>query len=167
MLICFESIFASISRRWVENGANILINLTNDAWYGKSSAPHQSWAMSLFRAVETRRSLVRSANTGISGFIDPLGRVKDESELFVPWAQAAEMPLVTMTSVCPGGYLIGPICAVLALVSVIFAGLGRGKTPQARARSEATVDAGDCESAGENPGEFIGVRRRFFASVHL
>ena len=65
VLICYESIFPSISRTWVENGANVIVNLTNDAWYGKSSAPYQSWAMTVLRAVETRRSLVRSANTGI------------------------------------------------------------------------------------------------------
>ena len=87
VLICYESIFPDIGRRWVENGANVLVNLTNDAWYGKSSAPYQSWAMTVLRAVETRRSLVRSANTGISGVIDPLGRVRSQSKLFVAWAE--------------------------------------------------------------------------------
>jgi apolipoprotein N-acyltransferase len=91
VLICYESIFADIGRRWVENGANLLVNLTNDAWYGKSSAPYQSWAMTVLRAVETRRSLVRSANTGISGIIDPLGRVRSRSELFVAWAETARV----------------------------------------------------------------------------
>jgi apolipoprotein N-acyltransferase len=128
VLICYESIFGSIGRRWVENGANILINLTNDAWYGKSSAPFQSWAMSLFRSVETRRSLVRSANTGISGFIDPLGRIKEESELFVPWSKAAQMVLMdTKTVYVRAGYLFAPLCAALALVMVVLAGLGRRK----------------------------------------
>ena len=128
VLICYESIFGSIGRRWVENGANILINLTNDAWYGKSSAPFQSWAMSLFRSVETRRSLVRSANTGISGFIDPLGRIREESELFVPWSKAAQMVLMdTKTVYIRAGYLFAPLCAALAAVMVVLAGLGRRK----------------------------------------
>jgi apolipoprotein N-acyltransferase len=78
--------------------------------------------------VETRRSLVRSANTGISGFIDPLGRIRDESELFVPWSQAAQMVLMSTTTLfVRAGYLFAPLCAFLALVIVILAGLsGRG-----------------------------------------
>ena len=93
ILICFESVFPGLSRRWVEAGANILVNLTNDAWYGKSSAPVQSLAMTVFRAVETRRSIVRSANTGISAFISPLGEIDKASEIFVPWADKATVAL--------------------------------------------------------------------------
>jgi apolipoprotein N-acyltransferase len=58
-----------------ENNATLLINITNDAWFGKTSGPYQHFSMTVFRAVENRRALVRSANTGISGFIDPAGRV--------------------------------------------------------------------------------------------
>ena len=117
VLICFESIFGNLARSWVENGANILINLTNDAWYGKSSAPHQSWAMTTYRAVETRRSLVRSANTGISGVIDPLGRIISESELFVEWAHADRVVLLNeRTFFVRAGYLFAPICAAMSLI---------------------------------------------------
>ena len=117
VLICYESIFPDIGRRWVENGANVLVNLTNDAWYGKSSAPHQSWAMTVLRAVETRRSLVRSANTGISGVIDPLGRVQSQSELFVAWAETVTVPLMTQQSVyAGGGFLFAPICAAVGIL---------------------------------------------------
>jgi apolipoprotein N-acyltransferase len=121
VLICYESIFPDIGRRWVENGANVLVNLTNDAWYGKSSAPYQSWAMTVLRSVETRRSLVRSANTGISGVIDPLGRIKSESELFVAWADTIEIPLMTQRSAfVAGGFLFGPICAAAGMLICIF-----------------------------------------------
>ncbi|MGX9726377.1 MAG: apolipoprotein N-acyltransferase [Candidatus Electronema sp. VV] len=82
MLICFESIFPDIARKATANGANLLINLTNDAWYGHTSAPHHSWAMTVMRAVENRRSLLRAANTGISGIIEPTGAVKSQSGLF-------------------------------------------------------------------------------------
>ena len=117
VLICYESIFPDIGRRWVENGANVLVNLTNDAWYGRSSAPHQSWAMTVLRAVETRRSLVRSANTGISGVIDPLGRVQSQSNLFVAWAETFTVPLLAGRSVyVGGGFLFAPICAAVGLL---------------------------------------------------
>jgi len=74
MLICYESIFPEIAREAVDKGAQLLINITNDSWYGFSSAPYQHLAISRMRAIETGRYLVRAANTGISAFIDPLGR---------------------------------------------------------------------------------------------
>jgi len=121
VLICYESIFPGIGRHWVENGANVLVNLTNDAWYGKSSAPYQSWAMTVLRSVETRRSTVRSANTGISGMIDPLGRIRSESALFAEWSDTIEVPLLTQRSVfVAGGYLFGPVCALLGMVLTLM-----------------------------------------------
>lgn len=114
MLICYESIFPEIARHSVTRGANLLVNLTNDAWYGQSSAPHQSMAMAVFRAVENKRALVRAANTGISGFIDPVGRVLDQTELFVEAALVKRMPLLEEQTVFNRrGYLFGPACAVL------------------------------------------------------
>jgi len=82
VLICFESIFPDLARKWAANGANLLVNLTNDAWFGRSSAPWQHFSMAVFRAIETRRSLARAANTGVSGFIDPLGRTTAILPLF-------------------------------------------------------------------------------------
>jgi apolipoprotein N-acyltransferase len=81
MQICYEGIFPELSRAMAKNGANILINITNDAWYGKTSAPFQHFSMAVFRAVENRRALVRTANTGISGFIDPAGQ---QNRLYPP-----------------------------------------------------------------------------------
>ncbi len=74
-LICFEDIFPEISRRFVKNGADFLVNITNDGWYKISSAPYQHVQNSVFRAVENRTSVVRAANTGISCFIDQKGKV--------------------------------------------------------------------------------------------
>jgi apolipoprotein N-acyltransferase len=79
--ICFDAIFPEISRTYVNKGAQLLVNLTNDAWYGFSSAPHQFLRMVAMRAVETGRPIARAANTGISAFIDPLGRVHDATSL--------------------------------------------------------------------------------------
>jgi apolipoprotein N-acyltransferase len=117
VLICFESIFPEIARKWAGVGANLLVNLTNDAWYGRSSAPHHSLAMTVLRAVETRRSLVRAANTGFSGFIDPLGQVQRVSPLFEPWAGTAELVLMEEeTWFVRWGYLFSPICLILVLL---------------------------------------------------
>jgi apolipoprotein N-acyltransferase len=75
VLICFEDLFPEISREFIRRGARFLVNITNDAWYKESSAPYQHFAASVFRAVENRVYLARAANTGISGFIDPTGRI--------------------------------------------------------------------------------------------
>ncbi|MDD2680101.1 MAG: apolipoprotein N-acyltransferase [Candidatus Omnitrophica bacterium] len=75
VLICFEDIFPELARGFVNRGADFLVNITNDAWFGKTSEAYQHLAASVFRAVENRVTLVRAANTGVSGFIDPQGRV--------------------------------------------------------------------------------------------
>lgn len=80
--ICYEMIFPNLSRAIVKNGANLLFNLTNDAWYGNTGAPDQHFSMAVLRAVENRRWVARAANTGISGFIDPVGRVTASTPLF-------------------------------------------------------------------------------------
>jgi apolipoprotein N-acyltransferase len=83
VLICFEIIFPDLCRRFVKNGANFLVTITNDAWFKKTSAPYQHFSMAIFRAVENRVFIARAANTGISGFIDPVGHILKQSDLFV------------------------------------------------------------------------------------
>ena len=94
MLICYEIIFPNLAREMVKNKASLLINITNDAWYGKTSAPYQHFSMAVFRAVENRRALVRSANTGISGFIDPAGRIVSSTPLFKDAVMTRSIPLI-------------------------------------------------------------------------
>ena len=126
MLICYESIFPEIARQSVTRGANLLVNLTNDAWYGRSSAPHQSMAMAVFRAVENKRALVRAANTGISGFVDPVGRIVERSGLFVEAALVSRMPLLDGQTVFNRqGHLFGPACAVLIPLFLLLGGRRR------------------------------------------
>jgi apolipoprotein N-acyltransferase len=82
ILICFEAIFPELASTQTREGANILINLTNDAWFGKTSAPYQHLSMAVFRAVENRRPIIRAANTGFSAFIESEGRIVELSSLF-------------------------------------------------------------------------------------
>ena len=121
VLICFESVFPDIARKWVDTGANLLVNITNDAWYGKSSAPYQTLAMTRLRAVETRRSIVRSANTGFSAFIDPLGRTQEESPLFVNWQRTGRVALMEQRTVfVRGGFAFPLLCLTLTLIATVF-----------------------------------------------
>jgi apolipoprotein N-acyltransferase len=87
--ICWENVFPDLFRKFVKAGAQVMINITNEAWFGRSAAPYQLLAISVFRAVENRVYVVRCANTGVSCIIDPYGkivnRVKDErgQDIFV------------------------------------------------------------------------------------
>jgi apolipoprotein N-acyltransferase len=81
VLICYEAIFPALARRLVHDGADVLVNITNDAWFGPTSAPYQHLAMATLRAVENRVPLLRAANTGISAIILPDGRVEHRIDL--------------------------------------------------------------------------------------
>ncbi len=93
VLVCYEVIFPELARDFVLQGSDLLVNITNDAWFGRSSAPGQHLAMARFRAVENRVWLVRAANTGITAFIAPSGDVLQQTGLFEPAAIAAEVGL--------------------------------------------------------------------------
>ncbi len=80
--ICYEVIYSSLMRAFVTRGSELLTTITNDAWYGRSSAAYQHWQQASLRAIEEGRYLARAANTGISGFVDPYGRVLQHSGLF-------------------------------------------------------------------------------------
>jgi apolipoprotein N-acyltransferase len=82
VLICYEGILPEASRMYKKNGAELLVNITNDAWFGETSAPYQHLSMTVFRAVENRLYLVRAANTGISAIINPTGLVVGQTGLF-------------------------------------------------------------------------------------
>jgi apolipoprotein N-acyltransferase len=83
VLICYESIFPQRAREFRREGANLIVNITNDAWFGKSLAPYQHEAHLALRAIENRVGIVRAANTGISAYIDPLGQIHGETQLDV------------------------------------------------------------------------------------
>jgi apolipoprotein N-acyltransferase len=79
IFICYESIFADEIRQFVVNGAEVLVNISDDGWYGDTSAPWQHLNMARMRAVENRRWLLRDTNTGVTAAIDPYGRITESA----------------------------------------------------------------------------------------
>ena len=75
VVICYEGIFPELFREFVDGGARVMVNMTNDAWFGRTSGPGQHLAMYPLRAVEHRVAIVRAANTGVSAFVEPTGRI--------------------------------------------------------------------------------------------
>ncbi|MFO1462485.1 MAG: apolipoprotein N-acyltransferase [bacterium] len=127
VLICYEDIFPEISRMMVEEGANVLINITNDAWYGRSSAAYQHQVFSQFRAVETRRALIRATNTGLSSQIDRHGRVLWQGGLFTREAFLASLPFYDDRSVYVRIGDVLPIAALILTAVLVFIPLLRRK----------------------------------------
>jgi len=129
VLICFEDLFPELSREFVRRGADILINITNDAWYKKTTAPYQHLAASVFRAVENRVYLVRSANTGISGFISPQGKIialvqdKSGKSIFVDGYRSEKLPIanhgLAFYNRHPDTFIF--ICLLFTFYCIIFA----------------------------------------------
>lgn len=98
-LICFEVLKPSEVRDVVDRGADVLVAVTNDAWFGRSNMPWHHLGLAVVRAIEVRRSVVRSANTGISALVDPLGRVIARTELFEETVLAGEVPILDVKTV--------------------------------------------------------------------
>ena len=122
VLICYESIFPDFTRREVNLGANILVNITNDAWYGESSAPFQVLAMAAMRSVETKVPMVRTANTGISALIEPSGRITNRTPLFKRGTEIVDVsfrPVRTVYTMV--GDLFAEICVVLTMIGLLIA----------------------------------------------
>jgi len=98
-LICYEAIFPELAQKRVEAGANILVNISNDAWFGDSAAPLQHLDLALLRAVEQGRALIRGTNTGISAVIDPRGHIIAQGGLFAALTlPCPEVPIVSETT---------------------------------------------------------------------
>jgi apolipoprotein N-acyltransferase len=96
--ICYEVVYPDLVRRFVTGGSEMLTTITNDAWYGRSSAPHQHFEQAAMRAIEEGRYLVRSANTGVSGIVDPYGRVLARSGIFEPAVLVGEARFLTTST---------------------------------------------------------------------
>jgi len=118
-LICYEDIMAELSRGYAKRGVNLLVNLTNDAWFGKSMAPYQHLLLSIPRAVETRRYLVRSTNSGISAIISPTGKIEAHTDIFTTENLKGEVVLIDSLGTLYTE--VGDIFAWMALaITVLF-----------------------------------------------
>ncbi len=96
--ICYEIVYPGLVRRFVGAGSHLITTITNDAWFGETAAPHQHFAQAAMRAIENGRYLVRAANTGVSGAVDPYGRVLARSPLFEPAVTMVDVRYLTGTT---------------------------------------------------------------------
>jgi apolipoprotein N-acyltransferase len=120
--ICYEIIFPNLVRKFVKKGADFLVTITNDGWYGKSSAPFQHFAIAVVRAVENRRFLLRSATTGVSGIIDPYGRILSRADLMTQTYLTERIaPLDTLTPYTRFGDFLPLLSLTLGVVFLILA----------------------------------------------
>jgi apolipoprotein N-acyltransferase len=123
VVICWEHVFADLFRTFVKNGADFMLNITNEGWFGDTAAPYQMLAISVFRAVENRRAIARAANTGISCFIDPHGRItgrvqdNQKKDTFVEGYLTGEIPISDhKTFYTKHGEVFAYICVAIALL---------------------------------------------------
>jgi apolipoprotein N-acyltransferase len=126
ILICYEAILPFAARMYKERSADLLVSITNDAWFGTTSAPFQHFSMAIFRAVETRLYLVRAANTGISGIIDPTGKTIAKTNIFKADALKGYIKFVRIpTFYAAYGDLLVIICFVLIIFYFFWSLKGR------------------------------------------
>jgi apolipoprotein N-acyltransferase len=116
--ICYEVVYPSLIRRAVQGGSELLTTITNDAWYGQSSAPYQHFALASMRAIEQGRYLARAANTGISGVIDPYGRIVRQSSIFEQDALVEQVRFLTVRTI------YSRLGDVIAYIAIALVGLG-------------------------------------------
>ena len=125
--ICYEIIYPGLIQRFVSGGSELLTTITNDAWYGHSSAPYQHFEQATLRAVEQGRYLVRAANTGISGVVDPYGRVIAQAGLFKRDVIMGDVRLLTRRTVYGRiGDLFAYLCVAATLAALFLSFGARG-----------------------------------------
>lgn len=117
ILICYEDIFPEIARSMGRGGAELLVNVTNDAWYGPTSALQQHLDMAVFRAIENRTWVARAANTGISAFVSSTGRVVTQTR---PWEEATLVLDVPLTVAASPYNDFGDLFAYALLALLLF-----------------------------------------------
>jgi apolipoprotein N-acyltransferase len=128
--ICYEVVFPALMRDAVLQGSQLLTTVTNDGWYGTSSAPYQHFEMASMRAIEEGRYLARSANTGISGVVDPYGRIVQASAIFEQVGLVAEVRLLT------GRTLYSYLGDVIAHVAMALTVIGVAVSQRAKVKSQ-------------------------------
>jgi apolipoprotein N-acyltransferase len=119
--ICYEVVYPHLAREATSAGSELLTTITNDAWFGRSSAAWQHFDMASLRAVEQGRYLVRAANTGISGIVDPYGRVLAKTGLFEQAAITGDIRFLrSRTIYARTGDLFVYACAAATLAALLL-----------------------------------------------
>ena len=127
-LICYEDIIPYLARRATQTGANLLVNITNDAWFGNTIAPHQHHMIASFRAIENNRYLLRSTNTGLSAVVDPLGRTIAQIPVFSEGTLKTTVRLINQNTIYSSilgdlaWYFLSIFCACLICYRKVIIG---------------------------------------------
>ena len=132
VLVCYEVIFPYLAREHVRLGTDLLVNVTNDAWFGRSSAPYQHLAMARFRAIENRIWIARSANTGITALIAPSGEITQSGPIFETLQMSGRVGL----GAAPTFYTrFGDLFAIACLLITVVLGLAQECVVRMRRKS--------------------------------
>lgn len=127
--VCYEGVFPNISRNFVRKGATLLVNVTNDAWYGFSAGPYQHLGMYQMRSVETGRSFARATNTGVSAWVDPRGNLHQTTPLYEEDLVIAYVPLSSETTFyTKTGDFVPLACGIILLLALMLIRKPRSKT---------------------------------------
>ncbi len=133
--ICYEVIYPDLIRRFVRDGSELLTTITNDAWYGRTSAAYQHWDQAAMRAIEGGRYLARAANTGISGFVDPYGRALARTALFEQALVVRDVRFITSRTIYTRiGDLVAWMSLALTVVALLAASAPAGRWALRRPR---------------------------------
>ncbi|UCD84672.1 MAG: apolipoprotein N-acyltransferase [Deltaproteobacteria bacterium] len=128
VLICYEIIFPALARKFVKKGANFLVTITNDAWFGRTSAPYQHLSMVTLRAVENRTGIARAANTGITALIEPTGKISSATKIFTrDWLTGEVKVRVKQTFYTRFGDIFAWLCTLVSTVFIVMALFKRKK----------------------------------------
>ena len=140
--ICYEVVYPSLIREAVLGGSQLLTTITNDGWYGYSSAPYQHFELASMRAIEQGRYLVRAANTGVTGIVDPYGQVVQRSAIFEQVGLVGEARVLTGRTIYAAiGDVVAYASIVLTAVALVGVRRVRGsmRTNQKRVSQESKV----------------------------
>jgi len=133
-IICYEAIFPRFTREYARTGAEVIVNITNDAWYGDTAMPRQHLMQTALRAVESRRWLLRCAGTGISAVVDPAGRIVARSRFERKEVLEAKIaPLTGLTVYASAGDVFAISCVILSLAALALAGVVPARKSQGAA----------------------------------
>ena len=146
VFICYEAVFADEVRQFARMGAQVLVNISDDGWYGDTSAPWQHLNMARMRAIENRRWLLRDTNNGVTASIDPYGRVLQSIPRHLSGCVAARFGFNSqITFYTAHGDVFAWLCAILALVDsmsgLAFAEVACGPTIKTKVRSQRAIMA--------------------------